>query len=117
MAAGNGGFVLRGLKAYALKGIEMLDFDNGAADTLQFNNINLRNLHDEAGKASGVENRVMVGGEASDAVRLCTSGTGTRSAAGSQVDSGTTYNLYAHSSKSFDRLWIEPGMAVAVAVM
>jgi hypothetical protein len=105
---------LRGLNGQALKGIEMLDFDNGAANTLQFNNINLRGLHDEAGKASGVENRVMVGGEASDAVQLYTSGTGTWSAAGTQVDSGTTYNVYAHSSNSFDRLWIEQGMAVAV---
>ena len=66
----------------------------------------------EAGKASGVENRVMVGGEASDAVQLYTSSTGTWSAAGTQLDSGTTYNVYAHSSNSFDRLWIEQGMAV-----
>jgi hypothetical protein len=106
---------LRGLSAHALKGIEVLDVDNGAANTLEFNNLNLRSLHDETGKAGNAVNRLMVSGDALDAVQLHTSGTGTWSAAGTQVDSGTTYHLYAHSTNAWDRLWVEQGVAVLIA--
>jgi hypothetical protein len=71
---------LRGLNGQALQGIEMLDFSNCTANTLQFDNVNLRSLHDEAGIAGDAENRVMVKGDASDVVQLYASRGGSWSA-------------------------------------
>ncbi len=104
---------LRDLNAHALRGIEVLDMENSVANTLIFDVTNLRHLPDVAGQSAGLIHRVLINGDATDAVHLSGNG-GTWMMTTTQVEGATTYDLYAHSANGTDRLWIEQGLGVVL---